>query len=156
VNRRADNPFKGWIAAGRGIGFFLLLAGGSAALGFVIAWPLWLFATSERKAYTVFVLCLLGAGVVALLVRSAARRRRAARDQGGPRRTALSALITFVQVVVVVAGIWGEAVFIARGLWLFSVVGLLAWASIVWALGIGRRAAKTHKQAAVPAENKGE
>jgi hypothetical protein len=156
VNRRVDNPFKGWIAAGRGVGFFLLLAGGSAALGFVIAWPLWLFATSERKAYTVFVLCLLGAGIVALIVRSAARRRRAARDRGGPRRTALSALITLVQVVFAVTGLWAEAVFVARGLWLFAVVGLLAWASIVWALGIGRRAAKRRKQAAVPAENKGE
>jgi hypothetical protein len=148
--------FNGWIGAGRGIGFFLLLVAGSGALGFAIAWPLWLFATSQRTAYTVFVLCVVGGGVVALLVRGAARRRRAARDSGGPRRSAFAALLAFVQVVVVLAGLWAEGVFITRGIWVFAIVGLPVWASIVWALGIARRALKARKRGAVPAENKGE
>ena len=151
-----ENPFKGWIAAGRAIGFFLMLAGGSAALGFLIAWPLWLFATSQRGAYTVFVVGLLVAGIAALVVRSATRRRRDARDPGRPRRSALAALLGVVQVLVVLSGLWGEAVLIARGLWLFAIAGVLAWASVVWALGIGRRAAKRRKRAALRAENNGE
>jgi len=150
------SPFKGWIAAGRGIGFFLLLAGGSAALGFAIAWPLWLFATSQRSAYTVFVLCLLAAGLIALVTRRITRRRRDGTDPGRPRRSAISALLGVLQVLIVLSGLWGEAVLVARGLWLFAIVGLIAWAAIVWALGIGRRAANRRKRAAIPAENSGE
>jgi len=156
VNRGLGNPFQGWINAGRRLGLFLLLAGGSAALGFVIAWPLWLFATSERKAYTIFVLCLLGAAIVALAVRSAARRRRAAHQEGRPGRSALSVILAVVQFVIVLAGLWIESFLIARGLWIFSVLGLLVCASMLWALGVGRRAAKTRKAAALPAENRGE
>jgi hypothetical protein len=148
--------FTGWIEAGRGVGFFLLLAGGSGALGFAIAWPLWLFATSQRTAYTIFVLCLVAAGIGVLAARNGMRRRRAARDRGAPRRSVVAALIAFVQVVVVLAGLWAEAAFIARGFWFFAVVGLPVWASIVWALGIARGALKKRKQAAVPAENKNE
>ena len=156
MNRALRGSLRGLVEAGRRIGLFLLLAGGSAALGFVIAWPLWLFATSQRKAYTVFVLCLIGAGIVTLVARGTMRRRRAARDGGGPLRAALSVFLTILQVVVVLAGIWAEAVFIARGLWLFAVIGFLAWACTVWALGMGRRAAKRRKQPAIPAENRDE
>ena len=156
MNRRLRNSLQGPVEAGRRVALFLLLAGGSAALGFVIAWPLWLFATSERQAYTIFVLCLVGVGIVALVARSVARRRRAARDRGGPRRSALSVLLTTVQVVVVLAGIWAEAAFIARGFVLVSVAGLVVWAAILLALGMGRRAAKRRKRPAIPAENKSE
>jgi len=156
VSRSARSLFKGWIQAGRGIGFFVLLVGGCGVLGFAIAWPLWFFATSQHTAYTIFVLCLVAAGIVALAARGAARRRRAARDSGGPRRSALATLLAVVQVVIVLAGLWAEAVLIVRRIWLFAAVALLAWAAVVWALGIARRAAKARKQAAVPAENKGE
>jgi hypothetical protein len=156
VNRGLRNSLQGPRDVGRGIALFLLLVGGSAALGFVIAWPLWLFATSARTAYTVFVLCLVGAGIVALVARNVARRRRAARDRGAPRRAALSVLVTIIQVVVVLAGLWAEAAFVVRGFWVMSVAGLLVWGAILWALGMARRAAKRRKQPAIPAENKGE
>ena len=156
MNRAVRRSFGGWIDAVTKVGFFLLLAGGSAALGFAIAWPLWLFATSQRKAYTIFVLCLVGAGTVALVARGVARRRRAARDRGVPRRAAFSAFLAAIQVVVVLAGLWAEAALIARGLWLFSAVGFLLWAAIVWVMGIGRRALKKRKRPAIPAENKDE
>jgi hypothetical protein len=156
VSRGVKGLFSGWIEAGRGVGFFLLLAGGSGVLGFAIAWPLWFFATSQRTAYTIFVLCAAGVGIIVLAARGAARRRRAARDRGAPRGSVAAVLIALVQAVVVLAGLWSEAVFIARRFWPLAVVGLLAWAAIVWALGVARRALKKRKQAAVPAENKDE
>ena len=71
-----------WFEAGRRIGFLLVLVAGSAALGLLISWPLWFFATSARQAYTITVLVLAGAGVVFLVVRSASRSRGATRDPG--------------------------------------------------------------------------
>ncbi len=57
-----------WVEAGRKVGFLLVLVAGSAALGLLISWPLWLFATSARGAYSITVLGLAGAGILYLVV----------------------------------------------------------------------------------------
>lgn len=142
-----------WLQAAGKIGFLLVLAAGSAALGFLISWPLWLFATSARQVYTVTVLALAGAGSVALIVRSALRSRAAARDPGKQRRTFLTALLTFLMVIVGFSGAYLAAAFLARGLWIIGAVDIAAWGLLLWALGRARNAAKSPKVRTVPAEN---
>ena len=147
-----------WVEAGRKIGFLLVLVAGSAALGFLISWPLWLFATSARTAYTITVLGLSGAGVIVMVVRSVQRNRTATRDPGKPRRTFLSVLMTVLMVLVGFSGAYLAAAFLVRGLWIFGAVDLAAGGLLLWVLGRVRSAAKkgaakSRKVRAVPAEN---
>jgi len=142
-----------WVEAGRKVGFLLLLVAGSAALGFLISWPLWLFATSARKAYTITVLGLAAAGVIFLIVRSVQRSRTATRDPGKPRRTFISVLMTVLMVPVGFGGVCLAAAFLVRGLWVFGAADLAAWGILLWVLGRARTAAKNRKVRAVPAEN---
>ena len=142
-----------WLEALRKIGFFILLVAGSACFGFVIAWPLWLFATTQRQAYTIFALCLAGGGVLALAVRRFIRVRGSARDPGRPRRTVLSVLLTILLTIVAVAGGYIAAVLLYRGLWILAAPSLVAWAALLWALAYARRVSNTHKARQNPAEN---
>ena len=153
MKNRLQRSISGWLEAARKIGFLLVLAAGSAALGFLISWPLWLFATSARQVYTITVLALAGAGIVTLIVRSALRSRGATRDPGKPRRTFVSAFLTFLMVIVGFGGAYLAAAFLARGLWIIGAVGIAAWGILLWALGRARNAAKSPKVRTVPAEN---
>jgi hypothetical protein len=153
MKNTARQTLARWFEAGRKIGFLLVLAAGSAALGLLISWPLWYFATSARHAYTVTVLVLAGAGLVFLVVRSVLRSRGATRDPGRPRRTVLSAFLTFLMVVVGFGGAYLAAAFLARGLWFLGAADLAAWGLLLWVLGRARGAAKRPKVRSVPAEN---
>ena len=144
---------ESWLEAFRKIGFFILLVAGSACFGFAIAWPLWLFATSQRQAYTIFAFCLAGGGLVALAVRRFIRLRTSARDPGKPRRTILSVLLTIVLTIVAVAGAYAAAVLIYRGLWILAAPALGVWAGLLWALAWARRASNRHNERHNPAEN---
>jgi hypothetical protein len=153
VKSGLQKSIAAWIEGGRKIGFLLLLVAGSAILGFLIAWPLWLFATSARQAYTITVLALAGAGVVFLVVRAAQRRRRAVRDAGKPPRTFLSGLLTVLMVVVGIAGVYLAAALIVRGLWIIGAAVIAVWAGLLWLIGRARGATKVRKVRPVPAEN---
>ena len=143
-----------WIEAGRKTGFVILLVAGSAALGILIAWPLWLFATSAREAYTVTLLALAAGAAVYLVVRGVVRRRSAARDPGRPRGSAASALLTTLIVIVAVAGLYLAAALLARRIWILGAGAAVAWAGLLWLLGRARGAARNRKTRRVPAENK--
>jgi hypothetical protein len=156
--RRAMGP---WMDAARGVGFFILLVAGSVALGFAIAWPLWLLATREGRIYTILVLALVAAGVILLAARSVVRRRYEPRDPGKPRRTPLSLLLSFFMVLIACGGAYAASVFIYRGLWIFVLFTVPVWACLLWLLGLARRAVRrrasmTRKEPFPPAENKGE
>jgi uncharacterized membrane protein YidH (DUF202 family) len=149
VKRRLES----WLEAFRRIGFFVILVAGSALFGFAIAWPLWLFATSQRQAYTVFAFCLAGGGLIALGIRRFIRLRRSARDPGRPRRSVLSVLLTILLTIVAVAGAYVAAVLLYRGLWILAAPALVAWAGLLWGLGLARRASNRHNERRDPAEN---
>ncbi len=153
MNRGLRKSIATWIEGARRVGFLLLLVAGSAALGFLIAWPLWLFATSARPAYTVTVLALAGAGIVLLIVRAARRRRQAVRDAGKPVHTFLSALLGFLTAVIGVAGAYLAAALMVHGLWIVAAIVVVLWAGFLWLLGRARGAAKSRKADPVPAEN---
>ena len=144
-----------WIDALRKIGFFLLLVAGSAGLGLLIAWPLWLFATSSRRIYTIVVLSLIAAGILFLVVRRILRGRDRMRDPGQPRKNALTFLVTTLTVIVGIVGAYVAAVLFARRLWIFAFPTVLVWAGILWLLGFLRRLARARKEPALPAENRG-
>lgn len=140
--------------AGRRAGFVVLLVAGSAILGIIISWPLWLFATSARQAYTAVVLALAAGGIIYLAVRAFARRRSAARDPGRPRRSAVSGLLTGLMVIVGCAGLYVAAALLARGIWVLGAAALVLWAGLLWLLGRARGSLRSRKEHAVPAENR--
>ena len=150
MNRELRKSVAAWVEGGRKVGFVILLVAGSAALGFLIAWPLWLFATSARSLYTVTVLGLAGAGIVFLVVRAARRRRKAVRDAGRPP---LSVLFGSLAVVVGVSGAYLAAALIVRRLWTVAAVVVVLSAALLWLLGRARGAAKAQKVRPIPAEN---
>lgn len=151
-----QQTLESWLEAARKIGFLILLLAGSAAFGFGVAWPLWLFATSQREAYTIFALCLAGGGVLALAVRGIIRRRDAPRNPGAPRRTILSVLLTILLCMTALAGAYFATVLVYRGLWILAIPALLVWCGLLWLLGFARRASKRRMEGQKPAENKGE
>jgi ABC-type branched-subunit amino acid transport system permease subunit len=61
-----------------GLFLFLLLAAGLA--GLLVTYPLWLFATRQRRGYNLFIALTLAALLLLLL---ALRMRRAIRESGG-------------------------------------------------------------------------
>ncbi len=146
--------FAGLLEAGTRAGFAVLLAAGSAALGLAIAWPLWRFATAARQAYTISVLALAAAGIVYVVVRGVLRGRSAARDPGRPRRSALSAVVTTLMVLVGLAGLYRAAALFARGTWILGAAAGAAWVLLLWLLGRARSALRGRKARPVPAENK--
>jgi membrane protein implicated in regulation of membrane protease activity len=156
--RRAMGP---WIDAARGLGLALILVGGSAALGLIIAWPLWLLATHEGRIYTILVLALAGSGILFLIVRAALRRRNEPHDPGKARRTPLSLLLSVFIVFFACCGAYAESVLVFSGLWTYALLTLPVLACILWLLGLARRAvkaraAKKRKEPRPPAENRDE
>jgi cytochrome c biogenesis protein CcdA len=156
VKKELRQSIAAWIEGGRKVGFFFALVAGSAALGFLIAWPLWLFATSARHAYTLTVLALAGAGVVYLVVRAAHRRSNAVRDAGRPPRTLLSMLLGALSVVVGLAGVYLAIAFILRRQWILLAAAIVLSATLLWLLGHARGAAKARKVRLVSAEHRTE
>jgi hypothetical protein len=154
VSSELRRRVSAWIEAGRKTGFVILLVAGSAALGILIALPLWLFATRAREAYTITILALAAGAVVYLVVRAIVRRRSAPRDPGRPRGSAASALLTTLIVIVAVAGLYLVAAVLARGMWILGALAAAAWAALLWLLGRARGAARNRKARPVPAENK--
>ena len=145
-----------WLEAARTIGFFLLLVLGSAAFGLALAWPLWLFATSQRKVFSIFVLCLAGAGLVAVVVRAIIRRQHSRRDPGRPLQALLSVLLTILIVVIAPAGAYLAAALLYRGMLIFAIPAALVWVGLLWLLGHLRGRTKVRKESGQPAENKSE
>jgi hypothetical protein len=140
--------------AGRKAGFLVLLVAGSAILGILIAWPLWLFATSAREVYTISVLALAAGGIGYLVVRGFLRRRSAPRDPGRPRSSAVSGFLTGLMVIVGCAGLYFAAALLAHGTWVLGAGALVIWAGLLWLLGKARGAARGRKARAVPADNR--
>jgi hypothetical protein len=149
----ARRTFAAWLEAGSRIGFVLLLVIGCTALGLAIAWPLWAFATGARQAYTVAILSAGAAGLLFLIVRSARRRAASTRDPSQPSRSVVSGLLTALMVLVGLAGAWAAAALLVRGIWVLGAAAAVLWAGLLWLLGRARRAARSRKPAAVPAEN---
>jgi hypothetical protein len=154
VSGAFQKTFARWVEAGRTVGFFLLLVLGSAACGLAVAWPLWLFATTQRRGFTITVVVVAAAGLLTAVVRAILRRRRSRREAGSPLAAFLSVLLTVMLVVIVPSGAYVAAAMIFRGFPVaFTVIAIAAWVGLLWLLGRLRRRTKTRKKGAEPAEN---
>lgn len=127
---------RGYRETGSRAGFLALLVAVSAALGALVALPLWLFATARPAAYTAFVLAAAGAGTLISVVRRASRS-----GMGWPRAgaKALAVLLGVVKTALLLAGLYAAAAFAARGQALPATAGGLAFlAALAW-IGWGMR-----------------
>jgi hypothetical protein len=141
-----------WREAVGTIGFLLLLIVGSAGCGFLIAWPLWLFATAERRIFTITVAAVVVAALAAVVVR--AILRRGPTERRNPLRVLALVLITVLVAAVAVAGAYLSAVLLYRGSPALGIPALVAWAGLLWLLTWLRRKVKPGHGRRESAENK--
>ena len=133
---------RGYREIGARAGFLALLVVLSAALGALIALPLWLFATSSPRAYTAAVLAVTAAAAGAALVRKALRN-----GISWPRAAAkaLAILLGFAKAVLLLAGLYAAAAFAARRLYLPAAAGALVFLAAATWIGYGVRAGTPRK-----------
>jgi Mn2+/Fe2+ NRAMP family transporter len=114
---------KGYVGLFKAVGFLAALIAASAVLGFLAAWPLWMFATTNRVAYSIFSAAVLAAGVVFLVVRAALRGRSTARPAHGERRRRplVTALVIAAWIVLFAAGLYAILLFLSRGSYLIVI-----------------------------------
>jgi len=142
MSREIRSVVRSWGLLAQRLGLFLLLVAASAAVGAAIAWPLWLFATSARSAYTAFALILAACGIVSAVVRAALRRRRIPRDTTAPRRSGVSGFLGVLQALILLCGVYLACVLFFHGMWVFGVPLLLMCGVLLFLLGLARRALK--------------
>ena len=133
---------RGYREIGARTGFLVLLVVLSAALGALIALPLWLFATTSPRAYTAAVLAAAAAAA------GAAIDRRALRDGiSWPRAAAkaLAVLLGLVKAVLLLAGLYAAAAFAARRLFLPAAAGALVFLAAAAWIGCGVHAGMPRK-----------
>jgi len=121
---------QGYREIGARAGFLALLVALSAALGALIAFPLWLFATASPRAYTVAVIAAgaaaAGAALVRRLLRTGISRPRAAAK-------ALALLAGLAKAALLLAGLFAAAASAARRLSLpAAAAGLVVLAAAAW------------------------
>jgi peptidoglycan/LPS O-acetylase OafA/YrhL len=133
---------RGYREIGARAGFLALLVVLSAALGALIALPLWLFATTSPRAYTAAVLAVTAAAAGAALVRKALRN-----GISWPRAAAkaLAVLLGLAKAVLLLAGLYAAAAFAARRLFLPAVAGALVFLAASTWIGYGVRAGTPRK-----------
>jgi hypothetical protein len=127
---------RGWREIGSRAGFLALLVVLSAALGALVALPLWLFATARPAAYTVTALAAAGAAVVAAVARRAARRGTGWRRAGA---ASLAAALAVAKAALLVGGLAAGVAFAARGRPLPAAAGLAAFLAAAAWVGWGVR-----------------
>ena len=124
----------------RKIGGFLALVVLIAAIALIVAIPLWYFSSNFADGYTVFVIALLAAGILALMI---GRFVRLSREPGALRLyfngRILPILKTTAVVVASIAVIYGIAVLISREHLLPAVLAGAAWLLLLGFLKYGRR-----------------
>lgn len=133
---------RGYREIGARAGFLALLVALSAALGALIALPLWLFATASPRAYTAAVLA------AAIAAAGAALAGRALRNGiSWPRAAAkaLAVLLGLAKALLLLAGLYAAAAFAAQRRFLPAAAGALVFlAASAW-IGFGVRAGTPRK-----------
>lgn len=137
--------FRGYREIGSRAGFLGLLVVLSAALGALIALPLWLFATSSPREYTAAVLAAAAAAAVTAVTRRVIRS-----GIGWPRLAAkaLAVLLGIAKAVLLLAGLYAAAAFAARGRFVPAAAGALAFLAAAAWIGWGVRSGTPNRREA--------
>ena len=127
---------RGYREIGSRAGFLALLVVLSAALGALVALPLWLFATTSPRAYTAAVLAAAAVAAAAAVVRRILRT-----GVSWPRAAAkaLAVLLGLAKVILLLAGLYAAAAFAARRLYLPAAAGALVFLAAAAWIGYGVR-----------------
>jgi hypothetical protein len=150
--RSAASPPARWREAVGTTGFLLLLVVGSAGCGLLISWPLWFFATTGRRAFTITVAVVVVAALASVVVRAVLRRRPA--ERRNPLRVLALVLLTVLLVAVAAAGAYLCAALLYRGYLAAGIPAVIAWAGLLWLLGWLRRKVKPGHGRRESAENR--
>lgn len=136
---------RGYREIGSRAGFLGLLVLLSAALGAVIALPLWLFATSRPREYTAAVLAAAAAAVVTAVIRRVLRS-----GISWPRIAAkvLAILLGIGKTALLLAGLYAAAAFAARGRIVPAAAGALAFLAAAAWIGWGVRSSTQNRREA--------
>jgi hypothetical protein len=118
----------------RRVGSALLVLALAGGVSFLVVYPFWLFATKNRRLYTITVLVLIGGGTVGLVANRVIRRVR--EDRSYLKQRLVPALRQALLVLLLLGGLYLD-------LWLYSLA--FYWAAVpltlllVVAVGIGAR-----------------
>ena len=121
----------------RRLGSILAVLLMSAVASLLVVYPLWFFATRNRRAYTVTILVTLAIGVSVAVVSRVANRMRI--DRSYLSRRLLPWIRTAGTLVILLVGIYGAVWLYARGLYGAAVPLTLLLAAAVGLLGRARR-----------------
>jgi len=121
-------------------GIFLGLVAGIALIALILAVPLWYFSSKFAAGYTVFVLSLVAAGLLALLI---SRIVGLSKNPGALRLYANKTILPIfkkVAVVVVSLGvIYGIVFLISRGQAVPAILAAVVWLLLLGFLKYGKR-----------------
>jgi hypothetical protein len=139
---------RGYLGIFKAVGFILALLGASAGLGFLVAWPLWFFATSSRLAYSIFTTAVLCAGVAYFVFNKIRRRQPRGYGRPGNRRPLGAAALILLWVVLLAAGAYLVILLALRGMYILaipvSILLLAALGYIAYAASAGGKAGDLH------------
>ena len=121
----------------RRLGSILAVLLMSAVASLLVVYPLWFFATRNRRAYTVTILVTLAIGVSVAVVSRVANRMRI--DRSYLSRRLLPWIRTAGTRGILLVGIYGAVWLYARGLYGAAVPLTLLLAAAVGLLGRARR-----------------
>lgn len=85
--------------------YLLLTAVLCATLYFGVVWPLWLFATTRSRLYSIIVITAAILFLFYLLIRSFVRRYKAAGSSDNKRKFLFRQLFTFLMIAVLAAAV---------------------------------------------------
>lgn len=130
---------RGYREIGRRALIVVGLVAVSAALGGLIALPLWLFATASPRLYTAAVIVAAGSGITIAAVRrlvvTGVRWRRAV-------PAALGVLLGIAKAALLLAGAYAAAAFAAGRRFLLAAAGLVVALAVAAWIGYGASAGK--------------
>ncbi len=129
--------FRGYREIGSRAGFLGLLVVLSAALGALIALPLWLFATSAPRVYS---LAVLAAAAAAALTAAVRRVLRSGISWPRAAAKALAILLGIAKAALLLAGLYAAAAFAAQRRYAAAAAGIVVFLAAAAWIGWGMHA----------------
>jgi hypothetical protein len=135
--------FRGYREIGSRAGFLGLLVVLSAALGALIALPLWLFATSAPRVYS---LAVLAAAAAAALTAAVRRVLRSGISWPRAAEKALAILLGIAKAALLLAGLYAAAAFAAQRRYAPAAAGIIVFLAAAAWIGWGMHAGTPRKR----------